>query len=170
MEWRWRVGGFVLLMAAALLTYSELRAGSKPEDATGGQPIKFNHASHVLKAGMQCQYCHMYADRSTVAGLPTIQKCMGCHKYVKPESPEIQKLAQYWENRQPIVWRKVHDLPDFVYFNHSRHIKRGVQCEQCHGNVGEMTVAVKQAPLTMGWCVTCHRRNRAPLDCWTCHK
>jgi hypothetical protein len=139
------------------------------------QPIEFPHFRHAGdadKGGMQinCMYCHTYARRSLVAGIPPIQKCIGCHQSIESvrESPRIKKLFEYWDAKKAIPWKKVHDLPDFVRFSHERHIKRFIfqlnrpvqeVCGYCHGNVKEMTVARRSKLLSMGWCVSCHQKD-----------
>lgn len=161
------------------------------------QPIEFPHDRHAgdaAKGGMQinCMYCHTYARRSIVAGIPPLQKCIGCHQSIESvrETPRIKKLFEYWESKKAVPWKKVHDLPDFVRFNHERHIQRFVfaqnkpvqeACGYCHGDVKTMTVARRQKPLSMGWCVSCHQKDHpvdatstktthGPNDCWQCHK
>ena len=136
------------------------------------QPIDFPHWRHAGSAAqggleINCLYCHSYARRSTVAGIPTLAKCMGCHKHVATDKPEIVKLTGFWKRGEPVPWKKVHDLPEFVYFSHERHVQRFVfqqgqpvqqACGYCHGNVRTMGVAEKQKPLTMGWCLSCHKQ------------
>jgi hypothetical protein len=137
------------------------------------QPIEFPHFRHAGdkdKGGMEinCMYCHTYARRSLVAGIPPIQKCIGCHQSIESvrDKPRIKKLFEYWDAKKAIPWKKVHDLPDFVRFSHERHIKRFIfqlnrpvqeVCGYCHGNVKEMTVARRQKELSMGFCVNCHQ-------------
>ena len=139
------------------------------------QPIEFPHFRHAGDAkdgGMQinCMYCHTYARRSAVAGIPPLQKCIGCHQSIESvrEAPRIKKLFEYWDNKKAVPWKKVHDLPDFVRFNHERHIKRFIEqqnrpfqevCGYCHGNVKEMTVARRSKALSMGWCASCHQKD-----------
>ncbi|MCI0504626.1 MAG: cytochrome c family protein [Gammaproteobacteria bacterium] len=146
------------------------------------QPIEFPHNTHVKDNGINCMYCHTYARRSKVAGIPPTSKCMGCHKVIATDKPRIQKLTEYWEQKSPPPWKKVHDVPDFVHFTHEKHLKRFVfdqdfpvenvkeVCAFCHGDVENMTVAHKVKPLNMGWCKTCHINNGGPGDCWACHK
>ena len=148
------------------------------EDSLGPvveQPIEFPHNRHAGdadKGGMQinCMYCHTYARRSAVAGIPPLQKCIGCHQNIESvrETPRIKKLFEYWDAKKPVPWKKVHDLPDFVRFNHERHIKRFIEqqnrpyqeaCGYCHGNVKEMTVARRSKALSMGWCASCHQKD-----------
>ena len=133
------------------------------------QPIDFSHRHHVTEMGFECQMCHVYARRGPVAGIPSVEKCAGCHTQVLSNTPEIQKVLEYWENEQPIPWVRVHDLPDYVRFSHKRHVLGGVDCAACHGDVGQMEIAVQVESLSMGWCVTCHEQRSASKDCLTCH-
>lgn len=147
------------------------------------QPIEFPHNIHVEDNKINCMYCHTYARRSKVAGIPPTSKCMGCHLTIATDKPRIQQLWQYWEKNEPIPWVKVHDVPDYVHFTHEKHLDRFVfnnegmtvervdeVCAFCHGQVRKMTVAEKVRPLTMGFCVRCHEANKGPFDCWKCHK
>ncbi len=136
------------------------------------QPIPFSHELHAGKRKIQCLYCHSSADKSPFPTIPSTGVCMNCHRVVKVDSPYIKKIHESLEKNQPIQWVQVHVLPDFVYFNHERHVQKGVSCETCHGNVATMQRVEQVAPLTMGWCVNCHRRpeNQAPLNCNTCHR
>jgi hypothetical protein len=141
-------------------------------DATPVQPIEFSHRIHAGENQMPCMYCHLYARRSRVAGVPSVHKCINCHKVIATGRPEINKLFKYWDEKKPIPWIKVHDLPDFVYFPHKRHVRGGVQCQMCHGPVEEMNRVTRVASLQMGWCLECHRARKVEngRDCWTCHK
>lgn len=147
------------------------------------QPIEFPHDIHVEVNGINCMYCHTYARRSKVAGIPPTSKCMGCHLVIATDKPRIQQLTQYWEKRESPPWKKVHDVPDYVHFTHEKHLRRFVfendgfpvervkeVCAFCHGEVRKMTVAEKMKPLTMGFCRRCHENNEGPFDCWKCHK
>lgn len=134
------------------------------------QPIAFSHKIHASRLGLDCTFCHIYADKSPRAGVPSVQKCMSCHRAIATERPEIKKLHKYWNDKEPVPWIKVHQLPTFVYFSHKRHIKAEVKCTQCHGFVQTMDVVRKVSSLNMGWCVSCHRANDAPTDCLICHK
>jgi hypothetical protein len=128
-------------------------------------------------------YCHTYARRSKVAGIPPLSKCMGCHSVIATDKPRIKKLTEYWEKGIAPPWKKVHDVPDFVHFTHEKHLKRFIfsnpgmkvekayeVCAFCHGQVKNMVVARKVKPLNMGFCVRCHEANNGPHDCWKCHK
>lgn len=136
------------------------------------QPIAFSHKLHAGKLKMECAYCHSQVERAEHSNVPATEVCMGCHSVVKADSPEIQKIHASWNEKKPIQWVNVHVMPDFVYFNHERHIAKGVQCSQCHGNVEEMEVVRQTKSLTMRFCVNCHRKpeNNAPIDCSTCHR
>jgi hypothetical protein len=167
------------------------------EQPVDEQPITFNHSIHTSDVedggmAMECQYCHSNVRQSKHAGVPPVETCEGCHKMVGTEGrPELEKLKQYLTggelHGQPIPWVKVHDLPDFVHFNHSRHIKGGLDCTECHADMREETVAVRDVDMTMemGWCLECHgshpaidetygtaaETRRAELkDCYTCHQ
>lgn len=134
------------------------------------QPVEFSHKIHAGRVELDCQYCHIYARRSSVAGLPSVKTCINCHAEILRDSPEIRKVAAYWENKSPIPWIRVYDLPDFVYFSHKRHLAKGISCAICHGNVKDMDRIKKIRSLRMGWCINCHKENQADIECITCHK
>lgn len=136
------------------------------------QPIDFSHQIHAGDNEIPCMYCHTQARRSISAGVPSVSKCVGCHNNVAADRPQIRKVMQFWENKEPIPWIKVHDLPDFVYFPHKRHVQADVECQTCHGPVETMSVMTRVAPLKMGWCLECHRERTVEhgTDCLTCHK
>lgn len=164
------VGAIAIILAVlafAAYLYPGRGVGYAP-----AQPIPFSHKLHAGERKIQCQYCHSAVDRSAHSNIPSATVCLNCHRYVKTESPHIKKLWEAVEKNQPIQWIQVHVLPDFVYFNHECHIQRGISCEQCHGNVQQMDKVKQVAPLSMGWCVNCHREQSpaAPTDCWTCHR
>ena len=185
--------GFVLLTVLVFLGLSSW--SRRPAVAESSvQPIAFPHNVHVQTYKIDCQYCHADARRSEYAGLPSVTRCMGCHKITAADKPEIKKLAEYAAKNQPIPWERVNALPEFVYFPHKAHLRAGVRCQTCHGPVETMTtfagrtgtrvsndllnlVGLRPAPpaLTMGWCIDCHRdqnatkKTQAPLDCVTCH-
>lgn len=140
--------------------------GYQPE-----QPIPYSHALHAGTYKVPCMYCHTNADRSRHATVPGLGICMNCHKVVKPDSPHIQKMREMWERGEQIPWVRVHMLPDFVAFNHTPHVRKGVACQTCHGPIETMEVVKQHASLSMGWCVDCHRKpeNNAPINCSTCH-
>jgi mono/diheme cytochrome c family protein len=134
------------------------------------QPIEFSHVIHAGSYGIECLYCHADARRSAYAGLPSVERCMGCHKIVAAQgNPEVQKLQQFWTRKEPVPWVRIHKVPGFVYFPHKRHVQAGLACQTCHGPVERMQRVAQVAPLTMGWCVDCHHQRQAPLDCVNCH-
>jgi hypothetical protein len=144
------------------------------------QPVEFPHYRHVTELGMDCQYCHTAARKSIHGGVPETQTCMNCHQYVMSvkDKPEIKKVLDSYAANEPIAWKKVHDLPDFVHFSHKRHVQGGVQCTECHGQVGLQgqvstwseddghgstvqktgirNVMIRETSLQMGWCLDCH--------------
>jgi hypothetical protein len=143
--------------------------GHKPE-----QPINFSHIVHVQGNKMECQYCHWNVTKSPYAAIPDVELCMGCHKQIatstdEAANAELKKLADYWEKGEPIPWKKVHVMPDYYRFNHKRHVKGGVTCHECHGQVAEMPVVERVSSMKMGWCIDCHRQRGTSIDCATCH-
>lgn len=125
------------------------------------QPIPFSHRLHAGEMGIDCRYCHFNVERSSAATIPTTEVCMNCHSVVKKDSPLLKPLRDSMASGKPIQWVKVHRLPDYAYFDHSRHIHGGVSCVVCHGRVDQMDVVHQVKPLSMGWCLDCHR-NPAP--------
>ncbi len=134
-----------------------------------GQPIAFSHAHHAGQHQIECEFCHTYARRGPVAGIPSVERCVGCHRSILTDQPEIQKLLEYWENEEPIPWLRIHDLPDYVRFTHKAHVRAGINCENCHGDVKSMEIAQQVESLSMGWCLDCHNEREAPRDCLVCH-
>ncbi|MFL5354963.1 cytochrome c3 family protein [Archangium sp.] len=124
------------------------------------QPIAFSHAVHAGHYEIDCQYCHVGAEKSRHAGIPHAGVCMNCHTQVKTDSPEIQKLTQAVKDNRPIEWVRVHRLPDHAYFNHANHVTAGLECQKCHGPVQEMVRLEQAEPMTMGWCLDCHRKTQ----------
>jgi hypothetical protein len=121
------------------------------------QPVAFDHRHHVRDDGVDCLYCHYEATRSPYAGVPPTSVCMNCHSQVWQESTRLAPVRASWFEDQPIRWRRVHKLPGFVYFDHSAHVSHGVGCVECHGRVDTMARVYEVAPLTMQWCLDCHR-------------
>ncbi len=155
-------GAAVLAVAGmAVLRSDRLQA---PE-----QPIDFPHTVHVGQLGLACTYCHIHVEDSPEAGVPPLEICMGCHRSVAVDRPEVRKLIRSYEQKKPVEWIKVHDLPDFIYFSHKRHVRAEVDCSACHGDVAKMDRIKRVRPLRMGWCIGCHRALGASTDCATCH-
>jgi len=134
------------------------------------QPIAYSHRLHAGDLQIQCAYCHSGAKRSAMAGVPAVGVCTGCHRWVKDKTPEMKKVDDYERRQQPIFWKRINQLDDYVYFSHKRHVSAGLECQGCHGPVKTMERVQRIEKLTMGWCVTCHEQRRAPLDCSTCHR
>jgi hypothetical protein len=120
------------------------------------QPVQFDHRHHVEDDQIDCLYCHRSAEVSDFAGVPTTEVCMGCHGQIYNESPLLETVRRSFFSGRPIPWNRVHDLPDFTYFNHAVHVQRGVGCVSCHGRVDQMARVYKVAPMNMGWCLDCH--------------
>ena len=127
------------------------------------QPVQFDHRHHVQDDGIDCRYCHDTVEKGPLAGVPSTELCMGCHSQVWNDSPMLEPLRRSYYSGRPIPWNRVHQLPDFVYFNHSIHLSKGVGCVSCHGRVDRMALAFQEAPLTMGWCLGCHRHPEGQL-------
>jgi hypothetical protein len=127
------------------------------------QPVPFSHEQHAGRLGISCLYCHTGVEESSVAKIPPTQTCMNCHQIIKPDSPQLAVVRASWSSGAAIPWERVHKTPDYVYFNHAVHVRRGVGCVSCHGRVNEMPVVVHEKPLSMGWCLDCHRQPEAYL-------
>jgi len=177
--------GLVSGLGAWQLSRMGIHQGYAPE-----QPIAFPHKVHAGDNKIPCLYCHYAARTSRHAGIPPASLCMNCHTMLEKQTVAIEKLKEAVQQQRPIVWVKVHNLPDFVYFNHSQHVLSGVACQRCHGPVESMDRVQQVAPLTMGWCLQCHREHAniptvdlqraalslshkrkpvAGLDCASCH-
>jgi hypothetical protein len=140
--------------AAWELSRVGIQQGYEPE-----QPIAFSHRLHAGENKIPCLYCHFGARTSRHAGIPSASVCMNCHNLVEKQTTEVEKLKEAVGQQRPIRWVKVHNLPDFVYFNHSHHVLSGVRCQQCHGPIESMDRVKQYASLTMGWCLDCHREH-----------
>jgi len=121
------------------------------------QPVPFDHNLHAKQLGLDCRYCHSYVEHSSNATVPPTQTCMNCHSQVRTDSPKLAPVRDSWNSGEPIQWTKVHKLSDFVYFNHSVHVARGIGCVTCHGPVNEMHRVSAVQPMSMSWCLECHR-------------
>jgi len=121
------------------------------------QPIQFSHQHHVGDVGIDCRYCHTSVEDSAYAGIPPTKTCMNCHSVLWSTSPYLEPVRASYRTGDSLVWNRVNDLPDFVYFNHSIHINKGVGCTTCHGQVDKMPLMWQQASLQMEWCLDCHR-------------
>ncbi len=151
------IGGliFLVVLVSALTAFS--RISRNRVGVPVAQPIGFQHSLHAGELGIDCRYCHTSVEVAAYANIPPTEVCMTCHSQIRVGSPQLAGVYESWENETPIVWNKVHDLADFVYFNHSAHINNGVGCSYCHGRVDQMSAIWKAEPMTMGWCLECHR-------------
>ncbi|MBS0663423.1 MAG: cytochrome C [Verrucomicrobia bacterium] len=150
------LAGVVTAGATYYMTPKYTRVGYAPV-----QPVPYSHALHAGQLGIDCRYCHSNVEKSGVANLPTSQTCMNCHNQVKKDSPLLAVVRHSYETGEAVPWVKVHQTPDYVYFNHAIHVNRGVSCVECHGKINEMEVVTHAQPLSMGFCLDCHR-NPAP--------
>ncbi|MHC4941618.1 MAG: cytochrome c3 family protein [Planctomycetota bacterium] len=187
-----RVYATLIVIVAALVlggsfgTYTlwpaNVETGYQPE-----QPVDFSHYIMAGEFEIECIYCHSQAEKGAYATIPPTSTCMKCHTEIKPKNargelkPAVVKMLEYWESKEPIPWVKVHDLADFVYFDHSRHTLEEVECEECHGKVETMDRVQRVYSLKMGWCLECHMQDptertpegqetRGPIYCSACHR
>jgi hypothetical protein len=124
---------------------------------TRNQPVPFSHEHHVGRLGIDCRYCHTGVEQAAFAGLPSTHTCMTCHSQIWNTAAVLQPVRESLAQRQPLHWIRVNRVPDFVYFDHSIHVAKGIGCTTCHGAIGAMPLTYRAEPLTMGWCLTCHR-------------
>jgi Cytochrome c7 and related cytochrome c/Class III cytochrome C family len=151
--------GALFLLAGLLWLIAALNRSSyaTEEGVAREQPVQFSHEHHVSGLGIDCRYCHTSVETSAFAGIPPTDTCMNCHAYIWTESPYLEPVRHSYRTGIPIAWTRVHDLPDFVYFNHSIHVNKGVGCVTCHGRVDQMPLTWKASSLHMEWCLACHR-------------
>lgn len=151
--------GALVTAAGGLLVVLELGRSSwvTQQGEEKLQPVAYSHELHAGQLGLDCRYCHTSAETSAFAGIPPTQVCMNCHSWVKQDSEKLEPVRASWTSGESIEWTRVYDLPDFVYFNHSAHLAKGIGCESCHGRVDTMEVVVQEPTLLMEWCLECHR-------------
>ncbi|MBR9988921.1 MAG: cytochrome c3 family protein [Gemmatimonadetes bacterium] len=168
----------LLAGAGALVLLVVLAVGAFTVGPFGGggihQPIAFPHDVHAGTNQIPCMYCHTSADRSTAAGIPSMQVCAGCHipggvTMIAADSTGVKQLEAYWREQKPIPWVRIHNLPDHASFPHMRHVNAGVECQECHGPVETMVEVEQFSSLRMGWCIECHREREVRVDCFVCH-
>ncbi|AUM75041.1 cytochrome c3 family protein [Paracoccus jeotgali] len=121
------------------------------------QPVPFSHQHHVAGLGLDCRYCHTGVEKSAFAGLPPTETCMTCHSQIWTDAELLAPIRDSFTDRQPVAWQRVNNLPDYVFFNHAIHVNNGVGCMSCHGRIDQMPLTARGAPLTMQWCLDCHR-------------
>lgn len=155
---------------SAAATGQAAAAEAAPGAAAAAGEVAFDHSVHAGQARMPCLDCHVYADKSPVAGLPSGRKCMGCHKFVAKDKPAVRLLAERFEAGEPLRWQRVFSVPDFIYFSHRVHVRAKVECKECHGDIASAKVVRQDRPFTMGRCLVCHEERKASRDCLACHK
>ncbi|WP_206291391.1 cytochrome c3 family protein [Humisphaera borealis] len=143
---------FICVLAGAGLSPKATAVGYQPT-----QPVPFSHAVHAGKLGLDCRYCHTTVESAAFAALPATQTCMNCHTSILPGSEPLAPVRDSWQSGNPIEWVKVHNLPGYAYFNHAAHVTHGVSCVSCHGRIDRMDVVRQEQPLSMSWCLDCHR-------------
>ncbi|HEX8916402.1 MAG TPA: hypothetical protein VF796_28885 [Humisphaera sp.] len=148
------VGGLVFVSVLVGVGFSPqaTAVGYQPE-----QPVPFSHKVHAGKLGLDCRYCHTTVETAAFAAVPPTQTCMNCHASIRPDSQLLAPVRQSWQTGKPVEWVKVHNLAQYAYFNHSAHVTHGVSCVSCHGRIDQMDVVKQVQPLSMGWCLDCHR-------------
>jgi hypothetical protein len=146
------VGAAATLGVTYYFTPKYTRVGYQPV-----QPVAFPHDLHVTQLGMDCRYCHSFVEVAAHSNVPNTQTCMNCHSQVQKDNPKLQAVRDSWATGKPIEWVQIHKTPDYVYFNHSVHVNRGVSCVSCHGHINHMEVVYHDQPHSMSWCLDCHR-------------
>jgi hypothetical protein len=174
-----------IVLVLALITYILTFYISAPERTNVGnapeQPIPFSHKLHAGTMQIDCQYCHTGVAETRHAGIPAVSTCMNCHTQARIDRPAIQKLKEHFDKAEPIEWKRIHRVPEYVYFDHSVHIAKGFDCAQCHGAVEEMDIVRQDKRTTMGRCISCHKgvhdeqpgitsQDLGPLNCSACHR
>lgn len=151
--------GAIFILLAAMWALAEINRSSynTGQYIERQQPVQFSHKHHSGDDGIDCRYCHTSVETSSSAGMPSTQTCMNCHSQIWADSPYLEPVRESWKSGKPIEWTRVHDLPDYVYFNHSIHVAKGVGCASCHGQVDEMPLMYQASSLQMEWCLQCHR-------------
>src|SRR5882724_2278894 len=157
--------GVVVLLAGlgAIISEVQRSAHVTRQDEARVQNPPFSHEHHVAGLGLDCRYCHTSVETSSFAGMPPTATCMNCHKLIWADSDMLEPVRASLRDDRPIVWTRVHDLPDFAYFDHSIHVAKGIGCVSCHGRVDQMPLMRQAAPLQMEWCLECHRHPEAQV-------
>lgn len=157
-----RVSLFSALFLAALALIVAAAVARSPymtnENIAREQPVQFSHKHHVADDGIDCRYCHTSVETSAVAGIPPTKTCMNCHSLLFADSPYLEPVRESFRSDRSIEWVKVHRLADFVYFDHSIHVNKGIGCSTCHGQVNQMPLVWQASSLQMEWCLACHRQ------------
>ena len=157
---RLSIFGFVFILAALGWTILTINRSSYVTEAyvARTQPVPFSHKHHVAGLGIDCRYCHTSVEVSSFAGIPPTKTCINCHSQIWADAPMLEPVRESFRSGQSLEWVRVHDLPDFVFFNHSIHLSKGIGCSTCHGQVDQMPLTWRVASLQMEWCLDCHRQ------------
>lgn len=151
-------GGLLLVVELTLILSVYFRSNYfRQVNVAIEQPVAFSHQLHNGTLGIDCRYCHVSVDKSYFANIPATETCMSCHSQIKTNSAKLAVVRESYASGEPILWEKVNKVPDFVYFNHSIHVNKGVGCATCHGQINQMPVVWKNQAFYMGWCLNCHR-------------
>jgi hypothetical protein len=161
-----KIGAIMTTVAIAIVVIAGLVFAMNPGPK---QPIPFSHRIHVYTKQLNCFFCHPTAGRSKNAGVPSVEKCMLCHKVIASQFRPIKKIIDHYDRKETIPWVRVNRLPEFTHFSHQSHITRGIDCGQCHGNVMQMDRIKQVHKFSMRFCIDCHTQNKAPIVCFTCH-
>jgi hypothetical protein len=157
----------VLLLGVPLYVIAVFAYGASPKTTDAGyaptQPVAYSHALHAGELGIDCRYCHVGVEEASHAAVPPTQTCLNCHTNIKADSDKVEAVRLSNETGMPVTWVRIHDLPDYAYFNHSAHVRRGIGCVSCHGRIDTMEVVYQAELLSMGWCLDCHRNPRPQL-------
>ncbi len=156
---KFTIFGAVFIIAGVLWAFLTIERSSYVTQArvVREQPVPFSHRHHVSQLGIDCRYCHTSVEETAFAGIPPTKTCMTCHSQIHSTAEMLAPVRKSWQTGESLEWIRVHDLPDFVYFDHSIHVKKGVGCDACHGPVGEMPLTWRENSLNMEWCLDCHR-------------
>lgn len=174
-----------VVLAVFAITYYYSFAERNGIGYSPDQPIAYSHELHAGQMQIDCQYCHTNVEKSAFANVPSTDVCMNCHNFARTDRPEIQKLTQYYKEGKPIPWKRIHRLPEFVYFSHSVHVNKGIDCVNCHGDIARMEKVGQVSSFTMAACLDCHRNpekriqdfelikaniKKGPEYCSACHR
>jgi hypothetical protein len=153
------IGAIVLLGGLAFFAYTQIARSSylTNQYLERQQPVQFSHKHHAGDDGIDCRYCHQTVETTATAGMPSTQTCMNCHSQLWSDSPYLEPVRASFRDNKPLQWERVHDLPEYVYFNHSIHVAKGVGCSTCHGQIDNMPSVYQENSLQMEWCLACHR-------------